>query len=163
MRVRTLSLALLIVAVLVVTVFVPAGARAAPVPASAAPLTGAEPDVTVVNGPPPLSQYTVTLVTGDVLYLTRQDKGPWAVAVKAAPRPYGAVAFQTFVNGERGTYVLPVDVLSLVPKVLDPLFFNIDYLVDNGLTDEKMGTVAAIVDYSTPGAVRAQWSPSLFP
>jgi subtilisin family serine protease len=67
------------------------------------------------------------------------------------------------MDSQRGTYVVPVDVLSLVPKVLDPLFFNIDYLVDNGLTDEKMGTVAAIVDYSTPEAVRAQWSPSLFP
>src|SRR6266508_5141506 len=162
MRMSRLSAAVVVAAFVLLSAFIPAGAQASPGAASTEPLTGAEPEVSYVNGPLAVSQYTLTLITGDVLYLTRQGDGPWAAAVNPAPRPYGAVPFETYVDAHQGTFVVPADVLPLLPNVLDPYFFNIDYLVSNGLTDDKIGTVPAIVDYANPAAVSSTWDPAVF-
>ena len=81
----------------------------------------------------------------------------------AAPRPYRAAPFATFVDERQGTFVVPGDVLHLLPNVLDPYFFNIDYLVANGLTDDRMPVIGAIVDYESASAVGGLWDPSVFP
>jgi len=106
--------------------------------------------VTYVNATPP-HQYTITLITGDVLYVTRPGIGHWSIAVKEAPRPYRAVAFETFSDSQSDTYAVPADVVSLIPKMLDPYLFDLDYLTSNGLNDESMSVIGAFAQY-TPGA-----------
>src|SRR5439155_347414 len=51
--------------------------------------------VTYVNATPPIHQYTITLITGDILYVSKSDGGAWSVAVREAPRKYGTVLFRT--------------------------------------------------------------------
>ncbi len=159
-RVRRFVLPIVIAAFFLLTAFLPSEARAIE-PTATVPVTGDEDaSLSYVNAPPAVNQYTVTLITGDTLYITRQDKGPWAVAIKAAPRPFGAVPFETYIDDQQGTFVVPADVISLVPRVLDPTFFNIDYLVNNGLTDDRMPAIAAIAQYTSTAAA-APWDPSM--
>lgn len=102
--------------------------------ASPTPLTATDNvPVTYVNATPPIHQYIITLITGDILYVSKQGSGPWFVAVKEAPRQYGTVPFETFSDGQRGTYAVPVDAVSLIPTLLDPYLFNLDYLTANHL------------------------------
>src|SRR5438876_10410629 len=98
--------------------------------------------VTYVNATPP-HQYTITLITGDILYVTRSDAGHWAVAVKEALRQYGAVAFETFSDSQSDTYAVPADVVSPIPNTPDPYLFDLNYPTTNGLHDESMSVIGA--------------------
>lgn len=113
--------------------------------------------VTYVNAAPPIHQYTITLITGDILYVTKSDKGTWSVAVKEAPRTYGTVPFETFSDSQRGTYAIPVDVVSLVPNTLDPNLFNLDYITENHLNDESASVLGAIAQYAPGVPPSSQW------
>lgn len=127
-----------------------------------APLT---PDATVplsyINGTPPVHQYTITLITGDTLYVTKPDKGTWSVAVKEAPRQHGSVSFETFSDSQKGTYAVPADVVSLIPNFLDPYLFNLDYITQNHLNDESTSIVGALVQYAPGSTLSNQWDTTL--
>jgi subtilisin family serine protease len=97
------------------------------------------------------------LITGDVLYVTRSDTGHWAVAVKEASRPDGGVAFETFSDSQSDTYAVPADVVSLIPNMLDPYLFDLDYLTSNGLNDESMSVIGAFAQYAPGAALYDQW------
>ncbi len=132
--------------------------HANPQTASQAPLT---PDdtvpVTYVNATPPIHQYSITLITGDILYVTKTDRGAWTVAVKEAPRQYGTVPFETFSDSQKGTYAVPADIVSLVPNLLDPYLFNLDYITENHLNDESTSVLGAVVQYAPGSPLSSQW------
>ena len=129
---------------------------------TSAPLT---PDASVpmsyINGTPPVHQYTITLITGDILYVTKPDKGTWSVAVKEAPRRGGSVSFETFSDSQKGTYAVPADVVSLIPNFLDPYLFNLDYITQNHLNDESTSIFGALVQYAPGSTLSNQWDTNL--
>ena len=136
--------------------------HANPQVASQAPLTGDDSvPVTYVNATPPIHQYTITLITGDVLYVTKSDRGAWSVAVREAARRYGTVPFETFSDSQKGTYALPADVVSMVPNFLDPYLFNLDYITENHLNDESTNVLGAVVQYASGSPLSNQWDNNL--
>lgn len=125
------AVALLLVTLLVATMGAPSGA-AAPDGGPAregTPARAARVDV-------------VTLITGDrVRVVSRPGDGPDAVDVVAAPRPHGGpVGFHRIVDDD-ALYVVPTDVLPLVPDRLDRDLFDVRRLVADGRT----GTLPVIV------------------
>ena len=113
--------------------------------------------VTYVNATPPIHQYTITLITGDILYVSKSDGGAWSVAVREAPRQYGTVPFETFSDSQKGTYAVPADVVSLVPNLLDPYLFNVEYITENHLNDESTSVLGAVVQYAPGSPLSNQW------
>ncbi len=114
--------------------------------------------VSYVNGTPPIHEYTITLITGDILYASKSDNGPWSVAVKEAPRQYGNVPFETFSDSQKGTYAVPADVVSLIPNLLDPYLFNLDYITENHLNDESTSIIGAIAQFAPGSILSSQWN-----
>ncbi len=112
--------------------------------------------MTYVNAIPPIHQYAITLITGDVLYVTKMGTH-WTAAVKENPRPYGPVPFESFSDSQRGTYVIPADVVSLIPTHLDPYLFNLDYITANHLDDESIGIIGAFAQYDQGAPFSSQW------
>jgi len=126
--------------------------------ASHAPLTADDTvPVTYVNATPPIHQYTITLITGDILYVSKSDGGAWSVAVREAPRRFGSVPFETFSDSQKGTYAVPADVVSLVPNLLDPYLFNVEYITENHLNDESTSVLGAVVQYAPGSPLSGQW------
>ncbi len=99
-------------------------------------------------------RYTVTLITGDRLEVSKGTNGSWVVVVDQAPRPTGQVAFTRFRDQKTGTFVIPADVKHLVPRVLDAQFFNIDYLIENKMDDAHQNVVSAIVTVEDSSALQ---------
>lgn len=85
-------------------------------------------------------RHTVTLITGDVVTVTRSAGGgpTMTASVVPAPRPGGAsVAFQQLHDGER-LFVVPSDAaVSVSSGVLDRRLFDVTGLVEAGLTGEQ--------------------------
>lgn len=119
-------------------------ALGAPVAAVAAPHTATPPAAPRVR--PPVS---VTLITGDQVRVGAPVGGHPAVTVVPADRGGRPVTFQTRYSGD-DVYVLPSDVASLVPGVLDAELFDVTALVRQGYDDAHRDSLPLIVRYA-PG------------
>jgi len=86
---------------------------------------------------------TVTLITGDRVTLMPSADGRPNVVFDPAPgsRPTG---FDVLRDG-RHVHVVPDDVASLVPDVLDPALFDVTALVEMGYDDRHAGELPLIV------------------
>ncbi|HEY3631382.1 MAG TPA: S8 family serine peptidase, partial [Jatrophihabitantaceae bacterium] len=104
---------------------------------------------------PQTANYSVTLVTGDVVHVTPGD-GRSAVTVTPAPRTNGArPSFWVSQHGQDLT-VLPSDVAALVPTRLDPALFDVTSLTAQGDGDAQSSTIPLIATYDgTPRALPA--------
>lgn len=91
-----------------------------------------------------------TLITGDVLEITKFEDGRYLVSMASNK------IFRTVSTGEE-TYIIPEDVEQLIGETLDMELFNIDYLLENGYCDSEIATIPVIVEYSTnPGRGHAK-------
>lgn len=117
--------------------------------------------VSTTNVVSPAQAHEITLITGDVLVVTPQDNGRFGVVINAAPRSTSQVVFQTITDSKEGTFVIPSDVRVLLPNILDPTFFNINYLVSHHLTDDQTPNVNAIVQYASDAPMNDHWGPSV--
>jgi len=86
---------------------------------------------------------TVTLVTGDRVTLVPSATGRPEVIFEPAPGSAPA-GFDVLRDGER-VQVIPDDVASLVPEVLDPALFDVTALVEMGYDDAHAGDLPLIV------------------
>ena len=102
--------------------------------------------------------FTITLISGDVLVVSLQASGSFVAEIRPAPRPDGKTAFQTMTDSKGDKFVIPSDVRSLIPNTLDPLFFDINYLITNHLTDDKTPYLRAIVQYASTSPMHGPWS-----
>ncbi|MFC9386944.1 S8 family peptidase [Streptomyces venezuelae] len=99
---------------------------------------------------PPASQAaasTVTLVTGDVVDVTRDADGNRSVRFTSAP---GTDKTFSYMSGESGDlYVIPDDVSeALAAGTVDRELFNVTRLIRDGHADTASGTLPVIVAYA---------------
>src|SRR5664279_803355 len=89
------------------------------------------------------SAVSVTLITGDRVLVRRGAGGPQVVTVvPAAARP--SVGFLTArIRGD--LYVLPRDIATMVPAVLDRSLFNVSALLRDGDDDGHTSTLPVVV------------------
>lgn len=88
---------------------------------------------------------TVTLITGDVVTLETADDGRQSVTVRPAVRADGrAPDFNQYVLDDQ-LFVVPDDMMSLVPERLDRNLFNISLLASSGLDDASTDGVQVIL------------------
>lgn len=99
-----------------------------PTGAAAAPATGAAPTADVSA-----AGETLTLVTGDRVTLEPGSDSRLAATIDPAPRSGPEPVFETIAEGE-DVYVLPSDVVPLVPELLDKELFNVTKLAEYGYT-----------------------------
>lgn len=103
----------------------------------------AEPPGLPVTAPAPLEELgrTVTLVTGDRVVVGRSGDVEALSFVPAAGRPsHGYVS--TRLNGR--TLVIPQDVATLVPRVLDPALFDVEVLLTEQGDDAASADIPVI-------------------
>jgi len=92
-----------------------------------------------------------TLITGDVLHVTRLKDGRYIIAAASNKRAFQMISLNS------DTYVIPADVERFINRHLDMQLFNIDYLVENGYCDAKMTTLPVIIEYTkNPGKMHAK-------
>ena len=89
----------------------------------------------------------VRLVTGDLVGLNADGR---VTTVTPGPRPDGSVPRFSVMTAESGIFVVPGDVVSMIPDQLDRQLFNVTTLASYGLGD----TVPVIV--AQPEATSAQ-------
>ncbi len=116
----------------------------APVTATAAPIAGAP----VVQPAPVLrSPATVTLLTGEHVTLRPGPDGKPQVDVRS--RDGGSAVGYAVRNDHGRISVIPHDVASLVPGVLDPALFDVTGLVEMGYDDAHRADLPVIVRESS--------------
>ncbi|WP_433221355.1 S8 family peptidase [Microtetraspora malaysiensis] len=95
----------------------------------------------------PPGTHQITLITGDTVTLTERG-GSHQVEVKAANRPDASTpAFLTRAT-PKGVYVFPTDALPAVDAGnVDRELFNVEYLAENGYTDDQTKQMPVIVQY----------------
>jgi subtilisin family serine protease len=129
-------------AVLVVAPIGPASAGAAPRPGA--------PSANIVA-------HTVTLITGDKIYLQRQPDGRQAATIQPGPSRERIDFYQHEVDGK--LLVFPADVIpQLRDKRIDRALFDITTLIEQGYADDQSGTVPLIVTY--PKGFQASVTPA---
>jgi subtilisin family serine protease len=108
-------------------------------------------------------QWTVTLVTGDRVRVSRSASGVYSAAV-VGPSQSGHFHVS---NQDAHLYVVPTSVRRLVPKVLDLALFDVRGLVEQGYDDAHTAALPVVVtqagaesgrrlEASTAGAVDAR-------
>jgi subtilisin family serine protease len=98
---------------------------------------------------PAVAEWTVTLLTGDKVRVTRDGSGRYAAEPAATTHPASVTAV-----GEH-LYVIPASVATLVPRRLDPALFDVRLLVAEGLDDAHSDVIPLLVDgAATPAGVR---------
>lgn len=103
-------------------------------------------------GPPQGSvPVRVTLVTGDRVLVGPTVAGRPSLTVLPAPRPGGTRPSFSIRTDGPDSYVIPSDVASLVPRVLDDQLFDVTALVRMGYDDRSRSTIPLIVQ-NAPGA-----------
>lgn len=123
------------------------GLPAAPVQPGDGGAGAGQDEVTIEEG-----TYRVTLVTGDVVHLTRKKDGTTTVRIDPAQRPDGRTTSFTkqIVNGHY--YVIPQDVAHLVPTQLDRRLFDVTGLIAAGYDDDSTAAVPVIVQTRPAGS-----------
>ena len=102
-------------------------------------------------GPPPGSvPVQVTLVTGDRVLVGPSIAGRPSLTVLPAPRPSGTRPSFSIRTDGPDSYVIPSDIASLVPRVLDDELFDVTALVRMGYDDRSRSTIPLIVQ-NAPG------------
>jgi subtilisin family serine protease len=98
----------------------------------------------------PAESWTVTLLTGDVVRVTRDGAGAYAA------EPAGPVGQppRIMAVGEH-LYVIPESVASLVPRVLDPALFDVRLLVAEQLDDARATGIPLLVESLDARALQA--------
>ena len=109
-------------------VFTPVGSPL-PTVSSWAQLQGAAPD-----SPADPSATDVPLITGDVVHLNATGD---VAGVTPGQRPDGSITQYSVVTSDAQTYVIPVDVSSLVGDQLDPELFNVTKLASYDLSADS--------------------------
>lgn len=89
----------------------------------------------------PAAEWSVTLLTGDTVRVTRDGAGRYAAG---ATRDNGQPLRITAV-GER-LYVIPESVAALVPARLDPALFDVRLLIAEELDDARATAIPLLVD-----------------
>ncbi|HEX6684386.1 MAG TPA: S8 family serine peptidase, partial [Candidatus Limnocylindrales bacterium] len=159
LRFGTASLSLAVAATLAVVA--PANAAHANSPSANSPSANSpsanRPNATNANGAV-VSRHTVTLLTGDVVLLTKTADGH-QVATVQQPADRRHISYQTkYANGH--AHVIPSDAMPLLADgTLDPQVFDVTQLVAYGYDDAHVSTTPLIVRYR-PG-LRAQASPTI--
>jgi hypothetical protein len=97
-------------------------------PALTAPQTGG-----ATATPPKQSRATVTLITGDRVTVVPSPSGDPNVIFDPVPGSE-STGFDVLRDGTH-LHVVPDDVASLVPEVLDPALFDVTSLVEMGYDD----------------------------
>lgn len=106
--------------------------------AGAAPQPGVAPASVV--------RHTVTLITGDTIFLERQPDGRQAATIKAGPGREHIDFYQHEVDGK--LLVFPADTVpQLRDKRLDRALFDITTLIEQGYADDQSATLPVIVSY----------------
>jgi subtilisin family serine protease len=146
MRLRTtlpLRAALLCLVLLMVAPLAAASAIGSPQPSEANTSPTTPGDVSAIHTPLKHNRATVTLITGDKVTVVRSASGVPNVIFDPAPgsKPTG---FDVHRDGTH-TYVVPNDVASLVPDVLDPALFDVTGLVEMGYDDRRADDLPLIV------------------
>ncbi|NBE83302.1 S8 family peptidase [Micromonospora rubida] len=92
----------------------------------------------------------VTLITGDVVHYQVDKEGTPRVTLEPALRSgRGAMSFLQVRDGD-SYFVYPSDAMPLVDAgKLDRALFDVDYLVDNGYTDDLTDELPVIAQYGT--------------
>ncbi len=122
---------------------------AAAVPPADSPAATAATAATAASAAPP-ANWTVTLITGDVVRVTRDSAGRYA----AEPSGPAQQPPRIRAVGEH-LYVVPESVAPLVPQVLDPALFDVRLLVAEQLDDARATGVPLLVEPAgTPDARR---------
>jgi subtilisin family serine protease len=105
------------------------------------------------------SQSTVTLITGDVVQLTKDTNGRQAATVRP-PSDRLQVGYSTQQVGQ-DVYVVPNDAVPLLAAgTLSRDVFDVSKLVADGYGDARSAATPLIVQYSS-GRTRAQSAPAL--
>ncbi len=110
------------------------------------------------TAPPASVPVNVTLVTGDRVQVGAPVGGHPTLTVFPAPRPSGHAPSFSVRNDGEDSYVIPSDVASLVPHVLDSTLFDVTALARMGYDDESRSSIPLIVQ-NAPG-VRALSAPA---
>jgi subtilisin family serine protease len=96
-------------------------------------------------------QWTVTLLTGEVVDVRSDAEGRAAVQVRDHDQPY-----RSYREPSGDVYVVPLAVTSLVDRVLDRELFNVTGLVRQRLDDASVDTVRLIVQREPGVDLRAR-------
>jgi subtilisin family serine protease len=107
-------------------------------PALTAPQTGG-----ATATPPKQSRATVTLITGDRVTVVPSPSGDPNVIFDPVPGSE-STGFDVLRDGTH-LFVVPDDVASLVPEVLDPALFDVTSLVEMGYDDRRADELPLIV------------------
>lgn len=105
------------------------------------PAQGSEQPIPAANQP--VAGTSVTLVTGDRVTLGTPDR-TGQPSVRVEPRSTGADGFSVLRDAGRVS-VIPKDVASLVPEVLDPALFDVTGLIEMGYDDAHRPDLPVIV------------------
>ncbi|WP_231868456.1 S8 family peptidase [Fictibacillus phosphorivorans] len=104
-------------------------------------------DVPAANG-----EYTITLITGDVVKVTDLGDGKSTIEVTPADGVEDQTRILT-VDGE--TYVFPETAMTYIAEgQLDDDLFNITKLIKNGYTDSEVSSLPLIVEYKSEKTAR---------
>jgi subtilisin family serine protease len=154
-RVKTrLLMASLIVPVAWTGVAVPAaGGQPAPDAAGPAPIAASvAPGATA-----PANSARITLITGDTLIYT--DTGGEMPSIAVDLDPASGTREIDILRGPDGLYAIPDQAQPLIDRdVLDRELFDVEYLAENGYTDDAANTLPVIVTYDR-AALRSEAAP----
>ncbi|KAB7745586.1 S8 family serine peptidase [Nostocoides sp. F2B08] len=111
------------------------------------------PGAAAASEPPEIDEgtYTVTLITGDRVTVTRSRDGQTSVAVTPAARADGSLPTFSRMAWQGHFYVIPHDVSALVPAQLDRRLFDVTGLIAAGFDDAEVDSVPVLVQTSEPG------------
>jgi len=120
---------------------------AAPSPAAHSPNPPSNGSISTVGRLPRLTgqQYTVTLVTGDVVTVSMTESGCPLVRIKPAT-PSRVVSQSCGPDGH--VRVVPSDALPLLGKLLDPALFDVTGLIAQGYDDGRSSETPLIIRYT---------------
>jgi subtilisin family serine protease len=107
--------------------------------------------------------YSVTLITGDRVVVTRTRDGQTKIAVTPAARGDGSVPSFLRMAWQGHYYVIPDDVATLIPEQLDRRLFDVTGLIAAGYDDARVDSVPVLVQTREPGtsldpAVGVDWN-----
>lgn len=105
--------------------------------------------------------YTITLITGDVVQVIPQTSGPFLVQVISTPTPGQEAVYQAVTDSAGDEFIVPAGVRPLLSSILDPTFFNINYLLAHHLTDDQTPYIHAIVQYANGARDHTRWGSSI--